>query len=411
MQLKDGVNLYIQNSDKFKDIGISIRLMAPLEKGKSALRSLLAVMICDRCVAYPTKKAMSDMQDLLYGTTLSAQTVGFGKAQVLEIRSKVIDPRFVKAPTLLEEVFAFLHNVIYHPLFQEDTLQESLSILKSKMQRMKDDPSSYVISKGLQLAGEGTPLAISSLGELEDLKNVTLADVKEIHRQLLEESKIDILVCGHVEEQQIEYLANTYLSFQARQAQISTHYTFAKEPSNQVIKEQRKITQCSIFMLWQTNMDVCAKEYYALRVANGMFGQFPTSLLFQEVREKRSLCYSIYANLISFDGALGVTTGVEKAHIDEAICLIKEQFEKIKCGEFEDELLETTKTMVINSLRATKDNMNSILAQMYQNSLFEQPISIDERIEAIQNVSREDVIRTFSNCTYQMSFVLCGEDA
>lgn len=411
MQQKNGVHVYVQNTDKFKDIGISIRFMAPLRQGHCALRSLLAVMICDRCVAYPTKKAMSDAQDYLYGATLSAQTVGYGQAQVLEIRSKVIDPRYVKEPTLLDDVFAFLKEVITKPLFQEETLQESLTILKSKMQRMKDDPSQYVISKGLQIGGEGTPLAISSLGELKDLEHVSLEDVIEVHRQMLEESRIEIMVCGQVEQPQIEALVEQYLPFPPRMVEVPTHYIFDKEPLNQVITETRDIQQCSIFMLWQSNTDICDEDYYALRLATGMFGQYPTSLLFQEVREKRSLCYSIYANLISFDGAIGVTTGVEREHIEEAISLIKEQFDKIKHGDFEDALLEVTKTMMINSLRATKDHMNSLIAQMYQNAVLKQSYSIDDRIAMVKNITREQVQQVVAKCRYQMSFVLQGEEA
>lgn len=409
MQLCDGVNLYINTTDKFKDIGISIRFMVPLQKGKSALRSLLAIMICDRCNAYPTKKAMSDIQDHLYGTTLTAQTVGYGKAQVLEIRSKVIDPRYVEESNLLEETFAFLHEVIEHPLFQEDTLQESLTILKSKMQRAKDDPSQYVVARGLELGGAGTPLAISSLGEAEDLEGITLADIREIHQSILADSQIDIMICGRVEETTMVDLVRSSFSFAPRQVQIETHYAFAKEASNETVREYRDVTQSNIFMLWQTDMDICDKHYYALRLASGMFGQYPTSLLFQEVREKRSLCYSIYANLISFDGALGVTTGVEQENVEEAIRLIKEQFRKIADGEFDEHLMEVTKTMMINSLQATKDHMNSLIAQMYQNAVLQQTYSINDRIEMIRQITKEDVREAFARCRYQMSFVVSGE--
>lgn len=411
MELSTGVYAHIQETDKFKDVGISLRFMARLDKEKAAIRSLLAIMICDRCVAYPTKKAMSDVQDLLYGATLAAQTVGYGQAQVLEIRTKVIDPQYVEETNLMEDVFDFLHKVLFEPLFQEDTLQESKAVLKSKMQRIKDDPSQYVISKGLKLGGEGTPLAISSLGELEQVDAITLEDVKKEHEELLMNNRIDILICGAVKEAKMKSLINKHLQFQPRVAHIPNHYCFTKEAINKVVTETRDINQCSIFMLWQTNTDICDKNYYALRLANAMFGQYPTSLLFQEVREAHSLCYSIYANLISFDGAMGVTTGVEQEHIDQAIKLIQEQFTKILEGEFDDHLLEVTKTMMINSLRATKDAMNALMAQAYQNAVLEQEMSIDERIHAISKVTRENIQDAFRKCEYQMSFVLCkGEE-
>ena len=47
-------------------------------------------------------------------------------------------------------------------------------------------------------------------------------------------------------------------------------------------------------------------------VMNSLLGQSPTSLLFEEVREKHSLCYSISSYLIQFDGALIITLGTNK---------------------------------------------------------------------------------------------------
>ena len=49
MELVKNVSLQLDKNDKFKDIGISIRFMAPLRKEIASLRSLLAIMICDRC--------------------------------------------------------------------------------------------------------------------------------------------------------------------------------------------------------------------------------------------------------------------------------------------------------------------------------------------------------------------------
>lgn len=410
MKLQEGVYLHIKKSDKFKDIGISLRFMAPLSRETAAKRSLLAIMMCDRCHAYPTKKAMSDKQDYLYGATLQAQTVGYGRSQVLEIRTKVIDPRYTKSDTLLTDVFQYLREVIYQPLLNEEVFQESKTILKNKMQRMLDDPSQYVITKGLQIGGKDTPLSLSSLGELEDLDQINLKDIQSIHNQFLHENRIDILVCGHVEEQELIHLIKQELPFSPRQASYPTHYMFETDQVTKRIEETRDIQQCSIFMLWQTNTDICDRDYYALRVANAMFGQYPTSLLFQEVREKHSLCYSIFANLISFDGALGVTTGVEKQHIDQAMDLILQQFERIRTGDFEDRLLEVSKTMMINSLKATKDAMNPLIAQIYQNAILQRPMTIDDRIQAIQKITKEDIQQVFGKCQHRLSFILRGEE-
>lgn len=409
MEITNGVALHVIHSEKFKDIGISVRFLAPLEATSATARSLLAVMMCDRCVLYPTKKEMSNRQDQLYGTSLHAQTVGYGKAHVLEVRSKVIDPIFVQEKSLLKDACTFLKDIIFQPLLNEETLLEAKHVLVSKLMRMRDNPSNYASSQGLKIGGEGTPLAISSLGELDVLERLTLEEVKQQWETMLQEDRIDLLLCGRIEESDASFLQEVF-PFQARNAQFETHYVMEKTACEAPVYEYRDITQSSVFMLWSTHQDALDENYYGLRLGNAMFGQYPSSLLFQEVREKHSLCYSIYANLISFDGALGVSTGVEKADVEKAVSLIQEQFKRIIDGDFDDALLETTRTMMINSLVATKDSMSSLMAQAYQNAVLRQTQSIDDRIEKVRNVKREDVQRAFSLCRHQLTFVVSKQE-
>ena len=86
MQITNGIQVQFIPTTKFKDIGISVRFRNTLQDGKSAKRSLLALMLVDRCQKYDTKLKMSEMQDELYGATLTAQTAGFGASQIIELR-------------------------------------------------------------------------------------------------------------------------------------------------------------------------------------------------------------------------------------------------------------------------------------------------------------------------------------
>lgn len=142
-----------------------------------------------------------------------------------------------------------------------------------------------------------------------------------------------------------------------------------------------------------------------------MFGQYSTSLLFQEVREKNSLCYSIYSNLISYDAALGVTTGVEKENIEKTVALIRKQFQRCMRRGFEDDLLQVSKQMIINSLKASKDSMNSLIALQYQNVLLDREWDTEDIIEKITQVERADILRAMKACELKMTFILTKEDA
>lgn len=411
MQIQQGVSLRFIETDKFKDIGVSIRFKCVLEKKKAAARSLLALMLCDRSRKYDTKKKMSDHLDTMYGAILSAQTAGYGKAQVVELRSKIINPSYLEeSNTMMEDLFAFLHEILFEPLLDKDVFEESKLILAAKVERMQDDPAQYAITQGLKLAGEGAPLGISALGEAETVRALTLEDIRTVYHEMIEEDEITIIVCGDLREEEIRGQIEKYLNFCARKNTADTYYTVQTTPTSQVVKDYKNISQSSIMMVWFTNTSLVDEDYYALRVANAMFGQYSTSLLFQEVREKNSLCYSIFSNLISYDGALGVTTGVEQEHIDQTITLIRKQFETLCKGDFDEELLKVSKQMIISSLKASKDAMNSLIALEYQNELLGCQRSTEDIIALVEKVTAEDVIRAIGKCEEKMTFILTKED-
>ena len=134
-------------------------------------------------------------------------------------------------------------------------------------------------------------------------------------------------------------------------------------------------------------------------------------MLFQNIREKHSLCYSIFTNLISFDGAMILSTGIEHTNIEKTLQLIDEQLEKCRNGEYDDELIVTTKRMLINGLKAGMDSMNGVLSYTYNNCLLNREYSIDENIEQIKKVSREDLNSVFEKMKKLNTFVLTGVDS
>ena len=359
---------------------------------------------------YPTKQKMSQRLDELYGMSIGAQTIGYGQAQVLELRAKMIHPRFAEDESLLDEGIHFLREMILRPLLSEDSLKEAKRILLSKLKRMRDDASQYVVHQGLKYAGKDHALAISALGEEEILQKTTLEEIKEAHRALLEESGIDVIVCGDLDRKRtIDAIVGCF-EWKPRKKDIESYYAIDSTDSPEIIQETRSIPQTSLMQVYFTHTDVKDPKYYALRVMNAMLGQYSTSLLFQNVREKNSLCYSIYSNLIAFDGAMGITTGIEKKDIDQVLTLIQEQIETLKNGTFDEELLTVTKKMIINSLKAGDDVMNTMATLRYQNDLLNREYTSKDIIECIQKVTRADVIEMAQRLEQKTTYIVTSEE-
>ncbi|MEG0290057.1 MAG: insulinase family protein, partial [Erysipelotrichaceae bacterium] len=72
--------------------------------------------------------------------------------------------------------------------------------------------------------------------------------------------------------------------------------------------------------------------------------------------------------------------------------------------------LNTTKGMLINSLKASKDEMNSLFSIYFQNTLLNQNKKVEDFIEAIQQVQKNDVIEIINHCHHKMTYILTKEE-
>jgi predicted Zn-dependent peptidase len=128
---------------------------------------------------------------------------------------------------------------------------------------------------------------------------------------------------------------------------------------------------------------------FALRVLEGIFGATSSSRLFQQVRERRGLAYSVFSfsNLYARTGEVGLYVGTRPENLSEALSVIAEELERCVADPAdEDELIrsrENLKGRVVLSMESTAARMSHLGAS----TLSELPIlSLDEVIERIDAV-------------------------
>lgn len=115
------------------------------------------------------------------------------------------------------------------------------------------------------------------------------------------------------------------------------------------------------------------------------------SLLFNNVREKHSLCYSISSSLIRFDGALCISTGTSAASMDECIRLIDEQIKVCADGCFTDEELEVARMDLIDMYRRQQDRPWAMIEQAFLDEVLRRSDTMQDRIERIGSITKEQI--------------------
>lgn len=105
-----------------------------------------------------------------------------------------------------------------------------------------------------------------------------------------------------------------------------------------------------------------------------------------------------------------MTTGVEKENTIQTMALVSEQMERVRQGDFSEEMMHVTKKMMITSLKATNDECNSMIGLRYQNVLTQRNLHTDEIIERIKNITKDEIVYAINKCEFKASYVLTQGD-
>ncbi|MEA5026364.1 MAG: pitrilysin family protein [Erysipelotrichaceae bacterium] len=406
--LAKNVTLNLIRTAKFKDVMIELRFYNELTNQRATSRALLALILQDRCAKYETKIKMNNALDDLYGASLSIRCFGYGKGAILRISLKAINQRFGD-DQLLDRQFAFLHEIIFEPLLIQETFDEGKTALENELWRLQEDPREYISKLALETAGDGWPLAINTSGDLNVLDQTDLAELVNEYQTMLKEDQITINVIGDVSEEIIVSQCQRYLDFKPRLKQYGSYY---EVKGSSVIKKEieRQIEQTSLMLVYNTNTAIVDPLYWPLKLGTIILGQLPISLLFIEVREKRSLCYNISSSLLSFDGVMIIYTGIDYQNVAQTLQLIEQELSNVITGNYSETLLHAAKEMLINSLRSTADNPAAILNFNYQNQLIDTDLTIDQLIEKLSTVSIDEISSAFQRLKLNTTFILKKKD-
>lgn len=400
-------NLFINSISKFKEDLIEIRFLSELVPYRTTVRFLLSLMLQDRTQKYSTKIKMNQAIDDLYGASFRISNMGYGKNSVLSIQLKSINEKYADKGHLRKRI-QFLNEVIYHPLFSDEVFTEAKKDLYDHIQRIVENPGRYALRQALSVAGEGYPLSIFHEGSLEDLETITLQDVIDEYQRMLKDDYISIHFIGDEKEDNVRRYLNQYLPLQNQKVLLpSTYLLHSNEEKN--ISENKDLEQTNVVVVYNTNCNIESEDYWPLKVGCALLGQLPISLLFQHVREQKSLCYDISSSIITFDGVLIIRTSIDYQNIEEVLLMIDKEMEDVKAGNYDEMLIDMAIKMLENSYISSEDYNSMLLNLSYQNLLLNRNETIYDFIDSIRKITKKDISDVFQKIQKNTTYIV-GKD-
>ncbi len=405
-----GVHLHVRETAKFKTQAVGVTFLWPMRSSLRAESFLLSYLLADTTEHFPRKQDLLARLDHLYGASLSITSIPVGSNDRLRFTLAGVHVPGLN-DDLTKQLAALAAECIFCPRIENGTFPETMfrecqeqAILSVRM--IKDDPQNCcaeaaALSYGGNMAGRILPSP-------EELEALTPERCAEAWNWIRANARIDIQALTDCPEQEVLALCRASFPFPPRRINLSlTDFQPGREGR---VETARNISQSHIILLFESGILPGSRLYPAYSLGNGIFGGLPSSLLFQYVREKQRLCYSIESGLLRYDGVLRVMTAVDGPHIEKAIESILAQLEVIRSGSFSEEDLAIAKTMYINAHRSMLDDPAELLSEQYRTALMDNSPDIQTMMERLAQVEREDIVKAFEPVTLKTVSIIRQEE-
>ncbi len=393
---RENYNLHLIKNDRFKTVNVDIYFSSVFNKENIPFINLLVKLLVYSTKKYNTKNKIATVSEDLYNASISTGYIAVGNLQGFLVSLGFINPMFTEE-TMYEESFKFLKEVIFNPNVKDNAFdEETFNLLKTNFIReidsMRDRPNIISYENYKKIMHMGTSAEYSLLGTSKDYDKLNSRNLYTFYKKLLHTSKIDILIMGDVDEDKVIELTDKMFKNNATEYQkLETLFINEKTKDKPAIKTEPYKFNQSILHMGYKFKDLTEYEIkYVLPIYNVILGSMNNSVLFVNVREKNSYCYSISSAVSKFSKSLTITSGINRKNYKNVVSEIKLCMKLMNDEKFISKQFGTAIKTVNTYLNDYYDNIYSILEHYFINE-FESEEDVEKRREEYNKMKPSDI--------------------
>lgn len=403
--IKPGIKIHKVNTNTFKTNLISVFLTTKLNKEDMTKKALILAILRRGTNNIKTQKEISEKLEELYGADFDCGIEKIGDNHVLKFYIESLNEKFLYKPeNILEQSLNILLDIVFNPLvengkFKTEYFEIEKQNLKQLIEAKKDNKSTYAYTRCIEEVYKNNPYGAYKYGYVEDLEKINEEELYKYYLELIKNCKIDIFVSGELENVQLKEIIekNEIIKKINPREEIKTQDKEEKEEIKiKEVIEKMDIAQGKL-VIGMKITDANKENMPVYMVYNAILGGGANSKMFQNVREKAGLAYTAGSGYIKSKNSIFIRCGIEHKNYEKAVKIIKEQIDDMQKGNFSQEDINHAKELLVSANKSTLDEQDSQIMYYYTNELAKETTSIEENIEKIQNVGKEQIVSLAKN--------------
>jgi predicted Zn-dependent peptidase len=285
-----------------------------------------------------------------------------------------------------------LADIVRHPALRPDDIDREKKVILEEIKMVEDTPDDLVHELFTQSLWSGHALGRPILGEPETVSAFNHQTLSDFFGRTYVAPNLLVVAVGNVEHQHVRDLVAGSFGTLSPMTAAAAQATPRVVPQVQIrSKELEQSHICMGVGSYPQHHD----DRYTSYVLNTVLGGSMSSRLFQNVREKRGLAYAVFSGLAAYrdTGSLTIYAGCANEAVGEVIDVVVDEVRGMKVTLPEAELRRAKdhlKGSLMLSLESTSSRMSNLARQELY---FDRQFSLDETLDGIERVTREDVLR------------------
>lgn len=401
-EIKKGIKVHFIQTELFKTNLISIFVSKKLSKDNVTMNTLIPAVLRRGTENMPSQEKISMELENLYGAEFDCGVDKTGDNHVLKFYIESINNNYIITDEdILQQSIENILEIVFNPILENEVFKKEYVVsekekIKQLIESKIDNKDKYSIERCIEELYKGELYGLYKFGRVEDLENINQTNLYKEYQNLINTAKIDIFISGEFNQQDIINTLKTNKLIEKLPERnpdyvINDETTEVKQLKEEnIVTEQLEVGQGKLVI----GVDILENKKdsrYAISLYNTILGGSPNSKLFQNVREKESLAYSIGSIYLKTKNNIFVKAGIEIENYEKALDLIKQQIENMKKGDFTEKDLENAKKFMIYGIKAIIEEQETGITYYIGQELAGTNVNPMEYIDKINSITMEDV--------------------
>ncbi|NLD38332.1 MAG: insulinase family protein [Desulfatiglans sp.] len=299
--------------------------------------------------------------------------------------SKVLDKDFNRLVEILSDIFL-------NSSFDPAEIEKEKQVVLQEISMIEDSPEEQAYELFNAQFFSSHPLGLPVLGTPETVSSFTRDGILEYMRGYYNTGRIIISAAGNIEHKDVvKVFEEKFKRLEPVKRDINK---IPHAPESSIVCSYKKLEQINIIMGGKAPT-LTSKMRFAGAILNTILGGNMSSRLFQEIREKRGLAYSIYSFISSYidSGMLGICVGSDPDEVNNVIDVINKEIMKIEEGDLSEVDINEAREHLIGGILLGSENTDSRMMRIAKNEfIFGRYIEYEEVVEYLKNVTLDDIV-------------------